>query len=78
MMICACRDPRTTNGPCWYTMISVPCTVFDRELTADLRKMGGEKYASVATLAYRQAIAAHKLAVDIDALWKKWSTRATK
>ncbi len=39
---------------------------FDREFTADLAKVGGNRYAAVATLAYRQAIAAHKLVADLD------------
>jgi hypothetical protein len=39
---------------------------FDQELTADLRKAGGEKYARLAVLAYRQTLAAHKLVSDID------------
>ena len=39
---------------------------FDRELTADLRQVGGEKYARLAALAYRQTLAAHKLVADID------------
>ena len=39
---------------------------FDEELMADLRRAGGEKYARLCALAYRQALAAHKLAVDAD------------
>ncbi len=37
---------------------------FDRDLTADLKHAGGEHYAWICTLAYRQAIAAHVLVAD--------------
>ncbi len=39
---------------------------FDEELMADLRQTGGEQYARLAALAYRQAFAAHKLVADAD------------
>jgi hypothetical protein len=39
---------------------------FDRELTADLEKTGGKDYTQLAILAYRQTLAAHGLAADVD------------
>ncbi len=39
---------------------------FDRELTADLERVGGRAYAEIAVVAYRQTLAAHKLVADID------------
>ncbi|MFB3826946.1 MAG: glutaminase domain-containing protein [Bryobacteraceae bacterium] len=42
------------------------CLRFDAELTADLVRAGGPKYAALAILAYRQTLAAHKLAADFD------------
>ena len=49
-----------------YRNLSVKCEKFDGELLADLEHIGGSKYAELATLAYRQCLAAQKLAVDID------------
>jgi len=39
---------------------------FDRELTADLTAAGGPAYAQLANLAYRQTLAAHGFAADVD------------
>jgi hypothetical protein len=39
---------------------------FDHELMADLTRVGGEKYARLAALAYRQSLAAHKLVAAPD------------
>jgi len=49
-----------------YDSIADRSAEFDEGLMADMRKAGGESYARLATLAYRQSLAAHKLAVDID------------
>ncbi|MGE3775931.1 MAG: DUF4965 domain-containing protein [Pirellulaceae bacterium] len=40
------------------------CQAFDDELIADAVKFGGEKYARICSLAYRQCYAAHKLCAD--------------
>ncbi len=42
------------------------CIEFDIKMMADLEREGGRQYAAIAALSYRQAIAAHKLAVDND------------
>jgi hypothetical protein len=47
-----------------YDALRTRCQAFDDELMADLRKAGGEKYARLAALAYRQCLAANKLAAD--------------
>ncbi len=39
---------------------------FDQELMADMTRVGGQRYARLAALAYRQTLAAHKLVADID------------
>ena len=47
-----------------YLSLSERCDVFDKELTDDLAKVGGEHYARIAALAYRQVVAACGLAAD--------------
>ncbi len=53
--------PRAEAG---YKSIRKKCVRFDEELTADVTKAGGEKYARLAALAYRQCLAANKLVAD--------------
>ncbi len=47
-----------------YTSLNKSCTAFDEKLMADLTKAGGEKYAKLAALAYRQCFAAGKFVAD--------------
>jgi hypothetical protein len=46
-----------------YEPLQAECQSFDQKLMADLGRAGGEQYALLASLAYRQAFAANKLAV---------------
>jgi hypothetical protein len=47
-----------------YPRLVKKCAAFDAELMADLKKVGGEKYATLAALSYRQCLAGNKLAAD--------------
>lgn len=47
-----------------YSALDRRGVLFDEELTADLIRVGGEHYAWLCTLAYRQAIGAHVLVAD--------------
>jgi hypothetical protein len=49
-----------------YTSLEQRGRRFDAELTANLEKAGGKDYAQLATLAYRQTLAAHGFAADVD------------
>ncbi|MHC4405810.1 MAG: glutaminase domain-containing protein, partial [Planctomycetota bacterium] len=49
-----------------YADLSRRCRAFDAELTADLRRVGGLQYADLCAMAYRQAVAAHKLVAAQD------------
>jgi len=54
-----------------YKMLMEKCSAFDRKLMEDAEKAGGKQYAELCALAYRQAIAAHKLLIapNGDLLW---------
>ena len=47
-----------------YEDVMVRCNAFSNKLYADAEAAGGEKYAELLLLAYRQVIAAHKLVLD--------------
>jgi hypothetical protein len=49
-----------------YAKLDQRGLTFDRELTDDLEKTGGKAYAQLAILAYRQTLAAHGFAADVD------------
>ncbi len=49
-----------------YEALTVRCRQFDEELMADLSRVGGEDYALLAALSYRESFAAQGLAVDYD------------
>jgi hypothetical protein len=49
-----------------YNDLETRCRQFDRKLMADLEEAGGQEYAELCALAYRQTIAAHKLTADVD------------
>ena len=54
------------NGARLYPEIMKRCGDFDAALMRDATAAGGKKYAELCALAYRQAIAAHKLVTDKD------------
>ncbi len=47
-----------------YPALEKRGAAFDQELTSDLTRTGGEHYAWICTLAYRQAVGAHVLVAD--------------
>ncbi len=49
-----------------FPALEEKATAFDKQLMADLTQVGGEQYARLCALAFRQTLAAHKLTADID------------
>ncbi len=49
-----------------YPALQRKCETFDADLMRDLTIAGGENYAHLCALAYRQTLAAHKLCADVD------------
>ena len=49
-----------------YPAVMKRCADFDARLLADAKRCGGEEYATLCALVYRQAIAAHKLVAGPD------------
>lgn len=49
-----------------YPDVMKRCATFDRQMMEDAKMAGGTQYAELCALAYRQAIAAHKLIEDKD------------
>jgi hypothetical protein len=47
-----------------YPALRARCAAFDRELAAKAESAGGPAYTAILNLAYRQAVAAHKLIAD--------------
>nr|WP_213804852.1 glutaminase family protein [Granulicella sp. dw_53] len=49
-----------------YPLLEVKGKKFDADLSADMLKVGGADYAYLASLLFRQTLAAHKLVADLD------------
>ena len=49
-----------------YKIVMNRCTTFAKDMFCDAVRAGGEKYAEILELAYRQVIAAHKLVLDTE------------
>jgi hypothetical protein len=49
-----------------YESLDAQSVRFDQSLMKDLQTVGGEEYARICALAYRQTFAAHKLTADLD------------
>jgi hypothetical protein len=51
-----------------YATLAGRCATFDEELIADARASGGEEYARICALAYRQSLAAQKVCADANGM----------
>jgi hypothetical protein len=51
-----------------YASVAERCATFDEEPLADTRKAGGEHYARICALAYRQSLAAQKVVADANGM----------
>jgi hypothetical protein len=49
-----------------YSALEAKGDAFDKELNESLVQVGGQDYAALAVLAYRQTLAAHKIAADLN------------
>lgn len=49
-----------------YEKLRDRCRTFDDQLVADARKLGGDRYAGICALAYRQCIAGNQIAADLN------------
>ena len=47
-----------------YAKLLTRCEAFDKELMADMTRIGGEKYAKITALSYRECVAGNGLAAD--------------
>ena len=54
-------EKELTQAASNYKTVLQQCAAFDQQMYQDALKAGGEKYAQLCVLAYRQSIAAHKL-----------------
>jgi hypothetical protein len=54
-------EQQLVNALVEYPSVIKKCTAFDQQMQKDARDAGGDQYAQLVTLAYRQSIAAHKL-----------------
>lgn len=59
-------DELLTRAATEFDSLRAECEAYDRMLLTDAEAAGGEAYADLCALAFRQAIGAHKLVADFD------------